>query len=119
MRDLVIESTQSTPKVVFTDDSIKIEGELRPEFPYDFFEPIHQTCSSIESERYHVICVLEFISSSSLLQLKKMLKILADNKKIKQVNVTWNCLKEDDEMQEIGEYLSELSGFPFKHGLID
>jgi len=118
MIDLEIASTDFSPKVELNNGQLLITGEIRPEFPHEFFVPIHEKLAKLSAQNLVVKCALEFISSSSILQLKKMFKVISDNKGIENTSVEWKYQKEDEDMLEVGEYIEEVSSFKFNYIII-
>ena len=62
MNYLEIAETDFSPFVKLSSEYLVIEGEIRPEFPHEFFGPIHQKSSELTTENLVVKCVLTFIS---------------------------------------------------------
>lgn len=108
-----IEATENTPAIIFEDNTLTIRGEIRPENPRSFFDPILVKLSTISSDRFTINCEIPFMSSSSILQLKRLFLTLM-KQQIENLEVFWNYEEDDLESKEIGGYLREITDIPMK-----
>ncbi|MCT4581157.1 MAG: DUF1987 domain-containing protein [Flavobacteriales bacterium] len=111
-----IEQTKITPKVSLKLDegSFIIEGDSRPEDVMEFYTPIlewfaelEHSCIAASHEKfsYSTIFALEYLNSSSVIFVSKLLKQLMTLSTLENVdlNVLWLYIEHDEEMKELGE----------------
>ena len=119
MDPLIIELTDSTPKIYLNKDSGKFEiaGKSFPEESRSFYAPLftwlEEYAQNPNEETLFEFKLDYFNSSSSLivLEILNLLdKIFKDGNK---VSISWNYLDIDEDMLEAGEEYSELVKVPF------
>ena len=119
MDPLLIEITDSTPKIYLDKDSGKFEiiGKSFPEESRSFYAPLftwlEEYAQNPNEETIFEFKMDYFNSSSSLiiLEILNLLdKIFKDGNK---VSISWNYLEIDEDMLEAGEEYSELVKVPF------
>jgi len=127
MKNLYIESTEFSPKVVFDTKNKKIEliGISRPEDVVAFFEPITFKIDQYVKElldsdgelsdfEFHLIFDLNYMNSASS---KYILQILDYFKKLyirgAKIKIDWYYEDIDDQIFEDGEDLSDVIKMPF------
>ncbi len=122
MENLIIKATDITPEIYFNiaDRTFNISGESRPENVKDFFEPIHiwidNYFNNLEGKENQIFTIkLAYFNSSSAKFLLSLLKNLGKfyQSGIK-IEVNWCYEKDDDDMKEAGEQMSEMAKLPFK-----
>jgi SiaC family regulatory phosphoprotein len=108
-----IEQTESTPLIILTNKTLEIKGEIRPEYSRNFFLPLFEALEKLQTNAMIVDCSIIFVSSSSILQLKKLFNFIKNMEGLTIAEVQWNTEDNDDEMVEIGQYLAELTDLKF------
>lgn len=114
MEDLIINSTHSTPDVIFKmkEGVLKIAGICTPENPKTFFEPIGDKLSEFQGvkQTLEIEFFLDYFNSGSS---KAIMNLLVDaSKKIANLNVKW--LSSDEELRDSGEILEEITKVKFE-----
>ena len=124
MENFFLEPTEITPKIFFDVKTriFEISGESRPENVKEFFEPVLLWIDNyfIENEKnskidYTFKISLEYFNSSSAKFLLTILKKIAIyyfsgfNIKVK-----WYFEKDDEDMKEAGEQMSDMTKMPFE-----
>lgn len=120
MENLVIESTDDTPKVMFDAEKGLFEISLRslPEDSGNFYGPIIEWFENYmrsPKEESHFIFHFEYISTSSTKQIMRLFLLVNELVKTKKVNVTWRYDKDDEDMMQTGKRLQKLTTVPFKY----
>jgi len=120
MERLYLESTLTTPKVIFDKErgEFLIQGKSLPEDVKSFYAPIIGWIDDyIKNPNAKTCFVFDFdyfntASSKMLLILMNHLNELY--KKGYEVEITWKYPQLDTELEEAGEELNELIPIPFK-----
>jgi hypothetical protein len=108
MENLEIAGTMSSPRVMFINDgNLLIEGRSIPDNAIKAFEPMFNWIDSFTSEKVRFAIKLEYLNTSSSMQLFGLLKILEDNFEIKEIEVIWHYDEDDEEHFETGQIFSE------------
>ena len=110
MESIYIKETGLSPKVDLDKDNNRfiIVGKSIVENAQDFYLPILEWFIEYfndPNEKTELLFYLEYINSSSYLQIAKITEIFSQNMKNKNLMIKWLYDKEDDTMQEIGEDL--------------
>jgi len=122
MENLIIKASEITPSIEFDINNkiFVISGESRPENVKDFFEPIllwiNNYFSNVKNNDLHKFTIkLEYFNSSSAKFLLTLLKTIGQYY-INGLNIeiSWYYEKDDDDMKEAGEQMSEMAKIPFK-----
>ena len=110
---LELEETVSTPKVFIDKDGFSISGETRPENPRKFYDQVFEALKKVDQlladgsiSSYEFLFDLEYISTSSLVMLKKLfneLRTIQD--KYENVSSAWLYYEMDEGMKLLGEEL--------------
>ena len=110
---LELEETVSTPKVFIDKDRFSISGETRPENPRKFYDQVFDALNKVDElladgsiSSYEFLFDLEYISTSSLVMLKKLfneLRTIQD--KYENVTSAWLYYEMDEGMKLLGEEL--------------
>ena len=110
---LELEETVSTPKVFIDKDRFSISGETRPENPRKFYDQVFDALNKVDElladgsiSSYEFLFDLEYISTSSLVMLKKLfneLRTIQD--KYENVSSAWLYYEMDEGMKLLGEEL--------------
>jgi len=128
MNPLVLQASNTTPYIEFTpsENRLTISGYSRPENVRDFYMPILDWLESFSNElksmmlKEEQIQPIEFqfklvyFNSSSAKFLYDIIIILNQIQKSKvPLTINWYYDKDDSELREAGEDLSELAQVPF------
>jgi len=121
METLLIEPTDSSPKVVLDKETplFEISGISRPENVSGFFGPVVEWLKEYAKDPLPETKFdfrFEYFNTSSI---KSILVILGELKDIEEagssIKVLWYYNEEDESMLEAGELLEELSEAPFEY----
>ncbi len=108
MKNLEIKGTMDTPTVVFNyDGNFLIEGRSFPDNAIKTFEPLFNWIASFRGEKVKFTINLDYLNTSSSMQLFKVLKALDKSADIKEIKVLWQYEVDDDEHQETGKIFEE------------
>jgi hypothetical protein len=125
MDQLIIEATESTPKIYLDKESGKFEisGKSFPEESRIFYAPLYKWLEEYAqkpNEETLFEFKMEYFNSSSSLIILEILNILDSIKKNgKKVTILWSHLSIDDDMLEAGEEYSELVSVPFEYNSME
>ncbi len=119
MEVLKIEKTKISPLVYFsTEEPLLIEGDSRPEFCSEFYQPLLEWLKALEivtktnltQEKFELIIGLEYVNSSSIIYLSKVLKQVNTIATLEHVtfSVLWKTLAYDEDMRDLGEEFQEI-----------
>lgn len=128
MNALQIEPTEFTPKVNFDPENnfFEISGFSRPENVIGFFRPIlkwlEEYSENVLSQNTNFnkklltlnFKMTYFNSASSKFLLDVLLEFMKFMSKGNEVEVNWYYEDGDEEIQESGEEMSDMLGYPFK-----
>ncbi len=125
MEALVIEATESSPKIVFDPaaNQFEISGESRPEDVRKFYEPVLSWIDGFgkslasQSKTIEFNFIFEYFNSSSAKYImdimSKINDIQADNSNVK-VQICWHYEEMDEDILEAGEEFQSITQIPFK-----
>lgn len=113
MKTLKIDASESTPSVFFNIKRglLIISGRSYPENPNKFYNQIVEHFNDIETNSIQITFEFEYVNTSST---KCILQLLKDLNKIKDVNVIWHSEIDDEDINDLGEYLQEFTKIPFE-----
>ena len=122
MKDLLMESTKSTPYIFFDADkaTLHLKGESFPENAAKFYNPLLDWAKAFIEETNEIKLRLEFEivyfnSSTSKIFLTLFELMEKGVNKGKDIKVVWRCDKENEIAMECGEeFKEELSSLPFE-----
>lgn len=120
MTPLIINSTNSTPKVTLDKSSgtFRFEGISRPENVLDFYNPILNWLEEYlkaPNKETVIEFALEYHNSASAKIVCKMLHMLEPfTKKGTDIRVKWYYREVDDDILEAGEDYQALIDIPFE-----
>lgn len=98
----------SSPRVLFKNDgNFLIEGRSLPDNAVKAFEPLFSWIHSVRAEKVKFSINLEYLNTSSSMQLFKLLKTLEENCEIKEIEVIWHYDEDDEEHFETGQIFAE------------
>ncbi|MBN2214935.1 MAG: DUF1987 domain-containing protein [Bacteroidales bacterium] len=117
MEDLLIEPTAKTPLIDFSlSGKLVIAGSSYPENAKEFFDPVINWATDLQTESIDLDLVLEYMNTASAKKLLELLKQLESNLRIKNLTVNWYYDKEDDDTLEAGQILADtLSRIKFNY----
>lgn len=119
MREYYLEKSKITPEVKLKLGSqFSIIGDSRPEDVSEFYTPIidwflelNRTCiESEEKTTFSMVFFMEYLNSSSVIFLSKVLKKIAEISELDNVlfKVEWKHLEYDEDMKELGEEFNSI-----------
>lgn len=123
MKDLIISSDRNTPKVTWslTDMKFEISGKSFPENTRKFFEPLFDWIEDLKAYADNLSgksltfrFELEYINSSSIMAIMKIINELNDIHNKCDVSIKWYYEDGDDDIMSIGMDYKELSVLPFE-----
>ena len=116
MDNLIIESTKSTPKV--TGDTqignLTLSGNLFPENSIIFFKPIYNWITDLSKQcnSFEVEFELNYISSSSVIQILKTMQLVEELNQDSKIKFIWKYEEDDEDIQKLGEEFNKLTKSP-------
>ncbi len=111
MKNLLINSTSSSPAVLFFVERgvLNFSGKSFSENAIEFYKKIEDSLDIFIAEHSHnsllITCEFEYINTSSSKLLFNVLKKAAKN--IENVSVVWGYEEDDEDMKEQGEVFEE------------
>ncbi|MDT8413033.1 MAG: DUF1987 domain-containing protein [Vicingaceae bacterium] len=121
MDNLLIEGTINTPKIDFdaSTNLLKIWGRSIPEHPINFYTPIEKWIDAYLASFPETITLeiyLDYLNTHSTECMYILLKKLADYQltSLKNVNVIWFYDEDDEDMESMGEDLSDIVKLPIE-----
>ncbi len=111
LENLTIEGTQTSPRVIFkTNGHLNISGRSMPDNPAQAFEPLFAWLKQLDVEKILFDIQLDYLNTSSSLQLFTLLRMLDENEAIKECTVNWHYEVDDDDHYETGQFFEEKLG---------
>ena len=108
MDQLLIEATANSPKVEFNPEGLlKLEGRSFPEDATNFYDPLINYVSELESHTVNLHVNLEYINTASSKKLLDLFRELDSNEKIIDILVNWYYEEGDDDSLETAEIFEE------------
>jgi len=108
MDNLAIEGTMNSPRILFKDDgNFLIEGRSLPDNAIKAFEPLFGWIDTVRTEKVKFSINLEYLNTSSSMQLFRLLKMLDEDCEIKEIEVIWHYDEDDEEHFETGQIFAE------------
>jgi hypothetical protein len=108
LENLVIEGTKSSPAVWFnTNGQLKMEGRSMPDNPAQTFNPMIIWIQNLNTEKVVFDIHLDYLNTSSSMQLFTLLRLLDENCDIKEFIVNWHYEEDDDDHYETGIIFQE------------
>jgi hypothetical protein len=109
MKNLVIESTNCTPKINLdaTNGVIEFFGKSYPENTFDFYKPVKEWLDEYSQNSNEITIVnleLTYLNSSSLKVYFDIFDIFEEiHNRGKKIEVNWTYESDDDIIEETGE----------------
>lgn len=120
MEKLVIEASNSTPKIDFDPEENKllIAGESYPENSFEFYEPIfdwlEEYLAEIDEEEVEVEMTIVYLNTSSTKSIMFILDILEEAYlEDKNIEVNWYYEEDNELSYEIAEDFMDYLELPF------
>ncbi len=109
MTDLIIEPTQKTPLVEFhSDGKLTLAGNSYPENVRDFYDPVLQWVSELETEAITLDLIMDYTNTASAKILLELLRKFDISKQFKTVNINWFFEEDDEDTLEAGQILDDI-----------
>ena len=116
MDNLIIESTKSTPKVIGDTQigNLTLSGNLFPENSIIFFKPIYNWITDLSKQcnSFEVEFELNYISSSSVIQILKTMQLVEELNQDCKIKFIWKYEEDDEDIQKLGEEFNKLTKSP-------
>ncbi len=116
---LIIEEDQYSPGVIFnpTTNEYKIWGKSLPENPEKMYRPVLEWAEAFAKDPSSDMTLqldLVYLNTASTKWLKQVLAALGEmNRKGKKLSIEWVYEEFDEDMQDLGEDLKNLTGLEF------
>jgi len=108
LENLIIEGTKSSPAVWFyANGHMKMEGRSMPDNPAQTFNPMINWVELLEAEKVVFDIHLDYLNTSSSMQLFTILRLLDENCEIKDLVVNWHYEEDDEDHFETGVIFQE------------
>lgn len=112
----MIEASETSPKINFNKDSgmLLMEGKSLMDEPVRFYKTINdwlKTYVKQPASQTELIIKLEYLNTETSKQFLDFFSILKETPGTK---VVWSFSDEDEDMEEMGQELAELSPIPFE-----
>lgn len=117
MESLRISKTDDTPEIIFDKSMGKFEisGRSLPEDSVEFYSPVFQWLALYSKDpnpTTEFVFKLDYVNTASSKMIQDVLTAL---EKIKSVKVVWYFHDDDEDMEEMGQELSEIVEIPFEY----
>ena len=116
MDNLIIESTKSTPKVIGDTQTgnLTLSGNLFPENSIIFFKPIYKWITDLSKQcnSFEIEFELNYISSSSVIQILKTMQLVEELNSDSNIKFIWKYEEDDEDIQKLGEEFNKLTKSP-------
>jgi len=108
LKNLEIKGTKTIPAITFNINGyLKIEGRFIPDNAVSVFQPLFEWIQHLESEKVIFDINLEYVNTSSSMQLFSLLKKLEENCLIKDLVVNWYFEEDDEDHYDTGVFFEE------------
>ncbi len=115
MEEIIINATYDTPKIICSlDGTVSIIGRFLTEDPVIFYKPIQDWVTQIKVENLLIIIRLEYLNTSSSMQVYNLLELAKKNPWKKTVLVKWFYDMNDEDGCELGKEFESMLGLPFE-----
>lgn len=106
MRDLIIQSTPSTPEIEFRDSGqLSIKGKSLPEDPQKFYGALFSWLEEFDADEVQLDVKLEYVNTSSSKNILNFIQTVDRNNRIKHLKLNWHYEADDLDMLEFGEII--------------
>jgi hypothetical protein len=108
LSNLQIKESKSLPEISFNiDGHLKMEGKLIPDNAVRVFEPLFKWIKKLKAEKIVFDVCLEYLNTSSQVQLFSLLQKIEDNPKIGSIEVNWYFDEDDEDHYNTGLWFEE------------
>ena len=108
LQNLRIEGTKSIPAITFNINGyLKMEGRFIPDNAMTIFEPLFEWIKRLNTEKVIFDINLEYLNTSSSMQLFSLLRQLEENCAIKELVVNWYFEEDDEDHYDTGLFFEE------------
>jgi hypothetical protein len=120
MNNLILESSYKTPEIRFdpTRGSLLMKGRVFPENPGEFFQPVLgwlNAYTPLPGVKTELILFLDYFNSASYEYIFRCCKIMeALGNQGKPASIVWEYESDDEDMQQMGQDVSELLKINFE-----
>lgn len=116
MKNINLTETEKTPLIIFdyNKNLLEVTGKSFPEDPRSVYKILSDSIDEYNHDDLNINLFFEYLNTSSS---KFFLEFLRKTRKVKNLFVKWISEEGDEEMVEMGEHFSELSGIPFEYEL--
>lgn len=109
MNDLIIEPTKKTPFVEFhSNGKLTLAGNSYPENVRDFYGPVMEWISQLESEEITLDLIMDYTNTASARVLLELLRKFDISTQFKKVNINWYFEENDEDSLEAGQILEDI-----------
>ncbi len=128
MRELIIESTSNSPKVLYDPKTSRFEisGESRPENASVFYKPVLEWVQELETfltsnnsqsnTPFEFNFRFDYFNSTSAKFILDFCKKLGQlHAQGKQIVIRWHYEEDDEDMLEVGREMSRMAKIPFEY----
>ena len=114
MNEMIIEPTKYSPRVELDPKGlINIQGRSIIEDPFTFYNPILSWVKNASSTSIKVEIKLEYLNTSSSIQIYKLLSIIQENYESNNVTISWFYEEDDEDTFELGKEFESQLKIPF------
>jgi hypothetical protein len=109
MESITYKATRNTPHVHLDPvGEITFEGKCVPENSFKLFEPIVDWLEQLKAPTLRFNMKMEYLDTSSINQVFKMLKQVSENPTHKEILVNWYYEEDDEDILEEGKYFASI-----------
>ena len=114
MKQMIIEPTKYSPRVELDPKGvIYIQGRSIIEDPFAFYGPVLSWVKNASSTSLRVEIKLEYLNTSSSIQIYKLLSIIQENYESSNVTISWYYEEDDEDTYELGKEFESQLKLPF------
>jgi hypothetical protein len=108
LNNLLIEGSNSVPAISFNiDGHLKMEGRFIPDNALIIFEPLFEWIEHLEAEKVIFDINLEYLNTSSSMQLFSLLRKLEEKCEITELIINWYFEQDDEDHYDTGLFFEE------------
>jgi hypothetical protein len=112
---IVLNATVDTPKIICNDDgTISIIGRSLTEDPVAFYKSILEWVEQLKSEKIEINIRLEYLNTSSSMQIYNLLELAKKNQWKKTILVRWYYDVNDEDGCSLGKEFESMLEIPFE-----
>ncbi len=115
MEPIKLSVTSVTPKVSCDEDgTVLIVGKSFTEDPFAFYKPIQDWIEEVKAENLVIGIQLEYMNTSSSIQIYNVLKLAKENHWRKTILIKWFYEANDEDGLELGKEYESMLEIPFE-----